>query len=92
MNPPAPAARLSAGFLAFAVLLLPLAASAQSVITGVVRDATGGVLPGVTVEGTSPALIEKGRTVARDATNRLVEKAIANQRCAAGDQFISTTN
>jgi len=45
------------------VLLLPQAASAQgdtaSGFTGVARDASGGVLPGVTVEAASPALIEK---------------------------------
>ena len=35
---------------------------AQSAIAGVVRDATGAVLPGVTVEASSPALIEKVRT------------------------------
>jgi hypothetical protein len=46
-------------------LLLPRATWAQqaSGIAGVVRDASGGVLPGVTVEATSPALIEKVRTV-----------------------------
>ena len=46
-------------------LLLAAAASAQdaSTIVGVARDASGGVLPGVTVEATSPALIEKARTV-----------------------------
>src|SRR5438552_1400463 len=35
-------------------------------IAGVVRDATGAVLPGVTVEAASPALIEKVRTVITD--------------------------
>jgi hypothetical protein len=42
---------------------------AQSVsgsIAGVVRDATGAVLPGVTVEAASPALIEKVRAVDTD--------------------------
>ena len=34
---------------------------AQSAIAGVVKDATGGVLPGVTVEASSPVLIEKVR-------------------------------
>ena len=52
------------------LLLLPGSVSAQSAstgsIAGVVRDATGGVLPGVTVEAASPALIEKVRTVATD--------------------------
>jgi len=36
--------------------------SGQSAIAGVVKDSTGGVLPGVTVEATSPALIEKSRS------------------------------
>jgi hypothetical protein len=37
-----------------------------SSIAGVVRDTTGAVLPGVTVEASSPALIEKTRTVVTD--------------------------
>ena len=41
------------------LVVLPVAAYAQSSITGVVRDSSGGVLPGVTVEASSPALIEK---------------------------------
>ena len=45
------------------LLLLTATASAQAVITGVVRDASGAVLPGVTVEAASPALIEKVRSV-----------------------------
>jgi hypothetical protein len=50
------------------LLLLPGLASAQSGsgIAGVVKDATGSVLPGVTVEAASPALIEKVRTVVTD--------------------------
>ena len=35
-------------------------------IAGVVKDTTGGVLPGVAVEATSPALIEKVRTTVTD--------------------------
>ena len=38
--------------------VVPAAAYAQASITGVVRDNTGGVLPGVTVEAASPALNE----------------------------------
>jgi hypothetical protein len=50
-----------------AVILLPVAAWAQgSAIAGVVRDSTGGVLPGVTVEAASPVLIEKVRTAVTD--------------------------
>src|SRR5919197_123232 len=55
---------------AFAVLLLSSAASAQSAITGLVKDSSGGVLPGVVVEATSPALIERVRTVSTDAQGR----------------------
>jgi len=50
---------------------VPSAASAQGelngAVAGTVRDATGAVLPGVTVEASSPALIEKTRTSATDA-------------------------
>ena len=50
------------------LLLWPALASAQqaSGIAGVVKDASGAVLPGVTVEASSPALIEKVRTVVTD--------------------------
>ena len=54
-------------------LLLPRGASAQqttSGIAGVVRDDSGGVLPGVTVEAASPALIEKVRSVVTDSEGR----------------------
>ena len=46
--------------------LLPAAAWAQSAIAGVVKDTTGAVMPGVTVEASSPALIEKVRSVVSD--------------------------
>src|SRR4026209_1759638 len=51
-------------------LLVPSAAYAQAAITGVVRDASGGVLPGVTVEAASPVLIEKVRSVVSDDTGQ----------------------
>jgi hypothetical protein len=55
---------VSSGLLVFAfLLLLPHAAFAQSAIAGVVKDATGAVLPGVTAEAASPALIEKVKSV-----------------------------
>jgi hypothetical protein len=53
-----------------AFTLFPAIASAQSAITGIVKDSSGGVLPGVTVEATSPALIEKVRTVVTDTQGR----------------------
>ncbi len=52
------------------IVLLPAAASAQSAITGLVKDSSGGVLPGVAVEASSPALIEKVRAVVTDAQGR----------------------
>src|SRR3989449_6625293 len=52
------------------LLLLPSAAYAQAAITGVVKDASGGVLPGATVEAASPVLIEKVRSVVSDATGQ----------------------
>ena len=56
------------------VLITPAAAyaqaSAQASITGVVRDSSGAVLPGVTVEASSPALIEKVRTVVTDGNGQ----------------------
>src|SRR5262245_42533422 len=45
----------------------PGVARAQSVITGVVRDTSGAVLPGVTVEASSPALIEGARAAVTDS-------------------------
>ena len=55
---------------AFACLLLPSAAAAQSTIAGLVTDTSGAVLPGVTVEAASPALIEKVRTAVTNADGR----------------------
>ncbi len=49
--------------LAAAIAVLPISALAQtSSITGTVRDDSGAVMPGVTVEAASPALIEKVRS------------------------------
>src|SRR2546425_3100598 len=59
------------GTIAFVALLaLPSLAHAQSAISGLVRDASGAVLPGVTVEAASPVLIEKVRTVVSDGEGR----------------------
>src|ERR1044071_1241227 len=49
---------------------LPALANAQASIAGVVRDPSGGVLPGVTVEAASDALIEKVRSVTTDGTGQ----------------------
>ncbi len=53
-------------------LLIPAALSAQALgtITGVVKDPSDAVLPGVTVEASSPALIEKTRTVVTEANGQ----------------------
>jgi hypothetical protein len=54
--------------VALALLLIPVAvfAQASSGIAGVVKDTTGAVLPGVTVEASSPALIERVRSAITD--------------------------
>src|SRR5436190_16151619 len=55
---------------AFVLLLPTLAAAQTSAIAGEVKDTSGAVLPGVTVEVTSPALIEKVRTAVTDDAGR----------------------
>src|SRR5688572_20045530 len=56
---------------ALAMLCLPAAALAQTGnIAGTVRDAQGAVVPGVTVEVTSPQLIEKVRSTTTDNNGR----------------------
>ena len=57
------------------LVLLPATAFAQASITGVVRDTSGAVLPGVTVEAASPEIIEKVRTATTDGsgTYRITE-------------------
>src|ERR1700679_56763 len=52
---------------ALACLALPATTHAQTAFAGVVKDATGAFLPGVTVEASSPALIEKVRSVTTDS-------------------------
>jgi Carboxypeptidase regulatory-like domain len=57
------------GLVAFVVLcLLPAAAHAQSSFAGIVKDTSGAILPGVTVEAASPVLIEKTRSAVTDST------------------------
>jgi hypothetical protein len=58
-----------AAVMAFAALV-PAAASAQSQFAGRVTDTSGAVLPGVTVEAASPALIERVRSVVTDGQGR----------------------
>ncbi|MBW8867317.1 MAG: TonB-dependent receptor [Acidobacteria bacterium] len=56
-----------AGATALLFLTFLSTANAQSAIAGVVRDGSGAVLPGVSVEAASPVLIEGSRTVVTDA-------------------------
>jgi len=56
--------------LVAAIVLSPAIAQAQATLAGTLRDASGGVLPGVTVEAASPALIEKARAGVTDGTGQ----------------------
>ena len=61
--------RVIVGLVALVLALVPAIASSQqsgNSIAGVVRDATGASVPGVTIEVSSPALIEKARTTITD--------------------------
>ncbi len=59
------------GILVLALLVFgPVTAWAQATLSGTVKDTSGAVLPGVTVEAASPALIEKVRTVVTDGNGR----------------------
>jgi hypothetical protein len=62
--------RIAKGFVVAAFLLVPATAFAQATLSGLVRDTSGAVLPGVTVEAASPVLIEKVRTATTDAAGR----------------------
>ena len=57
-------------FVVSAWVLAPSMAFAQASITGVVKDTSGALLPGVTVEAASPALIEKSRTAITDGSGQ----------------------
>jgi hypothetical protein len=57
-------------FLLFGLTTTAAAQQAPSGIAGVVKDASGGVLPGVTVEAASPVLIERVRSVTTDTDGR----------------------
>ena len=59
------------------LVVLPAAAFAQASIVGTARDDSGAVLPGVTVEASSPALIEKTRSV---VTNGVGQYSIQDLR------------
>ena len=53
-----------------AVVLVPVSTFAQASLTGTVRDSSGAVLPGVTVEAGSNALIEKTRSAVTDGSGQ----------------------
>jgi hypothetical protein len=53
-----------------ALLLVPSLALAQATLTGTVKDGSGAVLPGVTVEASSDVLIEKTRTAVTDGSGQ----------------------
>ncbi len=55
---------------ALPTVLVPVLAFAQASISGVVRDSSGALLPGVTIEASSPALIEKARSVVSDGSGQ----------------------
>ena len=57
-------------FAVAALFLVPGLAHAQASLAGTVSDASGAVLPGVTVEATSPVLIEKVRTAVTDGSGQ----------------------
>jgi len=62
--------RRIAGVVIALFLVTPAVVFAQASITGTVRDTSGAVLPGVTVEAASPALIEKVRSATTDGNGQ----------------------
>jgi hypothetical protein len=57
-------------FVAVCLISLPASAYAQAAIAGTVKDTSGAVLPGVTVEASSDVLIEKSRSVITDGAGQ----------------------
>src|SRR4030081_1425762 len=53
-----------------ALVLAPASVYAQASVVGVVKDTSGAVLPGVTVEVSSPALIERTRSAVTDSSGQ----------------------
>jgi hypothetical protein len=58
------------GLLSAVALATPDHAAAQAAISGLVKDSSGAALPGVTVEASSPALIERARSVVTDSAGQ----------------------
>ena len=69
----------------FLLLLTATTVSAQSAFSGLVRDTSGAVLPGVTVEATSPVLIEKTRTGYRQANAMQLDWASYGAASGSGE-------
>src|SRR5580765_8193623 len=63
---------LSCAVVCAAVFFVPRSTSAQdrAAITGVVKDSSGAVMPGVLVEASSPVLIEKTRSAITDSSGQ----------------------
>ena len=57
-------------FVVSCLAFLPASTYAQTTLAGVVRDTSGGVLPGVSVEASSPALIERARIAVTDGSGQ----------------------
>src|SRR5437867_1703972 len=68
---------LTLAVIVVGLVLVPRVALAQSAIAGTVKDSTGAVLPGVTVEASSDALIEKVKAA---ATNEAGQYRIVDLR------------
>src|SRR5947209_15867339 len=63
-------ATVAVAIIGLIALPAPSAGQALGTIAGAVKDSSGAVLPGVTVEASSPALIEKVRTVVTDGNGQ----------------------
>ena len=61
---------MKAFLILFCLLGIPAAAFAQAAIAGSVRDPSGAPMEGVTVDASSPALIERARTAVTDGAGR----------------------
>ena len=72
------------------LVIVPTAAYAQASISGVVKDASGSVLPGVSVEAASPELIEKVRHAQTDSTGRASAQLTLGSR--AGIYVVEATS
>jgi len=81
---------MRSAMLVAACSFIAAATTAQAqTIAGTVRDTTGALMPGVTVEAASPALIEKLRSVVTDGTGQY--KKFANVKIGIGDAVLIRT-